>query len=185
MRTTRDRADTRVWPQAGRSLVGMVACGAIVVGVFAGCAGQTAATTQPLPVRESSEPMAWLTAAPAPTTQAASTALTRERRDWPLRIVRYEAANNWHWPLWFEDAPLERYGCSLGDPFQPFFSVGLAGIHFLALPYSAVRRPPWQQVYPSDWPKDPPPACMMMPPFDPIAGLAEAGVVIGLIALVP
>ena len=183
-----ERAALSIVGRRRRMLRAGAGLSAILAGLLAGCAGRSAATARPVPVltfdREAAVETA--AAADAATTQRApTTAPTRAPRQWPRRTVAYQAGNNWHWPLWFEDAPMERYGCSLGDPFQPAFSTGLAGIHFLALPYSAWRRPPWQRVYPSDWPDEPPPACMMLPPLDPLAALAEAGVVIGLIALVP
>jgi len=175
-RVVRPKGGVRVW--AGAVCRG---AGAVLAGLLVGCAATDVASTQPDPVSRPSEhaPLA---------PHASSTAPTVRSRSWPRRTVTYRAANNWHGPLWFEDAPLERYGCSVGDPFQPVVSIGLAAVHAAAIPYSAVRRPPWQRVYPSDWSKQPPPDCIMLPPVDaltPMAVLVEAGVVLGLIALVP
>lgn len=151
----------------------------------AGCAQTRVSSTQPLPA-------SW-TVAQAPRgvrSDASGAATTRSSRarHWPQRTVAYRAANNWHLPLWFEDAPMERYGCSVGDPFQPGVSVALAALHTAAVPYSAMRHPPWQKVYPSDWPEQPPDGCIMIPPFDgitPLAIGAEVAVIVNLILLVP
>ena len=47
----------------------------------------------------------------------------------------WEASNVFHNPLYFEDAPLERYGHTHHKLIQPLASVGLFGTQLLGLPY--------------------------------------------------
>jgi hypothetical protein len=68
-------------------------------------------------------------------------------RTFPALDYRWEATNVWHYPLYFEDTELERYGHSRPFFIQPVFSAARFGAQFLLLPYRASLLPPWKQDY--------------------------------------
>lgn len=100
--------------------------------------------------------------------------------------VRWEAPATCHRPLYFEDPSLERHGYSLGVA-QPFASAA----HFVGntaiLPYRMVAEPTCDCVYTlgHERPGTPTPRSYYRPPFSIGGGVAQAGVVTGLIFLLP
>ena len=100
--------------------------------------------------------------------------------------VRWEAPGTCHRPLYFEDPSLERHGYSLGVA-QPFASAA----HFVGntaiLPYRMVAEPTCDCVYTlgHERPGTPTPLRYYRPPFSVGGGVAQAGVVTGLIFLLP
>ncbi len=100
--------------------------------------------------------------------------------------VRWEAPGTCHRPLYFEDPSLERHGYSLGVA-QPFASAA----HFVGntaiLPYRMVAEPTCDCVYTlgHERPGTPTPRRYYRPPFSVGGGVAQAGVVTGLIFLLP
>jgi len=108
-------------------------------------------------------------------------------RYWPVRCYFWNATLMFHRPLYFEEINLERYGYGCGECIQPFVSAA----HFFgtvpALPYCLAADPPRECQYTLGHyrPGSCPPWRNHGPPIDPIAGLAEGGVLTGLIFLVP
>lgn len=68
-------------------------------------------------------------------------------RSFPALDYRWEATNVWHYPLYFEDPELERYGHSRPFFIQPVFSAARFGTQFLLFPYRASLLPPWKRDY--------------------------------------
>jgi hypothetical protein len=68
-------------------------------------------------------------------------------RAFPSLDYRWEATNVWHYPLYFEDTELERYGHSRPFFVQPFVSAARFSGQFLLFPYRASLLPPWKRDY--------------------------------------
>ena len=100
----------------------------------------------------------------------------------------WEASNLWHNPLYFEDAPLERYGHTYHPLVQPFVSVKLFTTQLLALPYQMAIDPVPKRIYTLGWYR-PGEGCvpkLLYPvPWNSKAAAIEAGVVTGLFFLIP
>ena len=107
-------------------------------------------------------------------------------RGWETTPFQWDAPALCHRPLYFEEINLERYGYSVGL-LQP----GVSAAHFfgsvVALPYKTWAEPPHQCVYTLGHYR--PGSCVPYryhyPRFSPGAGLWQAGVVTGLIFLIP
>lgn len=93
------------------------------------------------------------------------------KRDWAPNRKYWVSAALCHQPLYFQDAPLERYGHNteqffgrfaqflsypVDDPSQsvqrnqltqPFFSMGLFALQIGLLPYNVLMDPPWEAEY--------------------------------------
>ncbi len=61
------------------------------------------------------------------------------------------ATDNWHYPLYFEDAAFERYGHTYDWWFQPFASFGTFSLQFFGLPYQMSIHPMWEHQYTLGW----------------------------------
>lgn len=107
-------------------------------------------------------------------------------RGWTSQTFPWEASGLYHRPLYFEDVNLERHGHSLGLA-QPAVSAGLALGQLVALPYQMVAEPPCECIYTlgEARPGNCVPCQLVLPPLSLPAGAAEAGVVAGLILLIP
>jgi hypothetical protein len=109
------------------------------------------------------------------------------RQRWAPITFTWKASGLCHKPLYFEDVQLERYGHSCGPFLQPIAS----GAHFFLtvplLPYKMGLEPPDECMYSLGYYR--PGSCapyMLDPiPLSVRAGLAEAGVVTGLVFLIP
>jgi hypothetical protein len=113
----------------------------------------------------------------------------------PTAGARFWAGFNYYWdatclchrPLYFEEINLERYGYGCGWCLQPAASAA----HFFgtvpALPYLATVDCPHECIYTLGHyrPGSCPPWHCHWPPCDPLAAVAEGGVMTGLIFLVP
>jgi hypothetical protein len=108
-------------------------------------------------------------------------------RAFPDAVFPWEAPNLWHYPLYFEDPALERYGHSHGYIAQPFWSVARFSGQLLALPYQMTIDPPCCPVYALGWyrPGDCAPKLKYKIPWNTHAAAVEAGVVTGLFFLIP
>ena len=92
-----------------------------------------------------------------------------------------------HRPLYFEEINAERYGYTYGYCIQPFMSAG----HFLAtiptLPYQIIANPPSRCIYTLGHYR--PGSCVPYRhsrlPCSACAGIFEAAVIVGLVALIP
>ena len=109
------------------------------------------------------------------------------RKQWAPITYMWKASGLCHKPLYFEDIQLERYGHGCGPFLQPIAS----GAHFFLtvplLPYKMGLEPPDECMYTLGYYR--PGSCapyMLDPiPLSARAGLAEAGVVTGMIFLIP
>jgi hypothetical protein len=123
----------------------------------------------------------------------------KEFANWPTisyRAGAYNGVQAWtlprpsatfcHRPLYFEELNLERYGRSAGV-LQPVVSAARFFATIPTLPYQSVARHPDVCYYPCHpYPAGrPAPWVRELPPLDGPAGLAQAGVIVGLIFLIP
>lgn len=108
-------------------------------------------------------------------------------RGWTPSTMNWTASAVCHKPLYFEQVQHERYGHSAGPIRQPFVD----GVHFfgsaLLLPYSMALDPPWECEYALGYYRPGSCAPWHIPPFpfSPRAALAQAGVVVGGIYIMP
>ena len=108
-------------------------------------------------------------------------------RCWPAFVYDWDATCLAHRPLYFEEINLERYGYGCAACLQPAASAA----HFFgtvpALPYLAVAECPNECVYTLGHyrPGSCPPWRHHWPPCDPLAAVAQGGVLTGLIFLIP
>jgi len=106
------------------------------------------------------------------------------KRVWPARRATYVGRGARHWPLYFEDIPVERSGCSVVDVAQAPISVDLMGLQLAVVPYNLFATPPWVLQEPSR-PAEPPVKCGWDLSLDPAAALFEAAVIVGLMTWIP
>jgi hypothetical protein len=108
-------------------------------------------------------------------------------RAFPDAVFPWEASNLYHYPLYFEDPALERYGHTRGFFVQPFCSAGRFTAQLLALPYQMAIDPICEEMYTLGWyrPGDCAPKLKYKVPWNTHAAVVEAGVVTGLIFLIP
>jgi hypothetical protein len=108
-------------------------------------------------------------------------------RNWMASTFTYQASNLCHKPLYFEEVQLERYGHTAGPIKQPL----LSGAHFFGniavLPYKMAISPPMECEYALGYYRPGSCAPWHIPPipFSVRGALAEAGVWIGGIYLIP
>ncbi|GIW93756.1 MAG: hypothetical protein KatS3mg110_1797 [Pirellulaceae bacterium] len=99
----------------------------------------------------------------------------------------WKASAVYHKPLYFEEVQLERYGHSA----RPLIQTALSGAHFVGniatLPYQMAIHPMWECQYPLGHYRPGNCAPWLVPPVPVSAkgGLAEAGVILGGVFLVP
>lgn len=74
-----------------------------------------------------------------------------ESRISPEFVYAWEATNFKHHPLYFEDAPLERYGHALPEFLQPVVSIARFSGQLAFLPYQMTIHPPCSKVSPLGW----------------------------------
>ena len=110
-------------------------------------------------------------------------------RRWMGLRYCWDAPALYHNPLYFEEVNLERHG--YGPRGFRVVQPVISGAHFFAtvptLPYQMATNPPRQPVYTLGHyrPGSPVPYRTQYPPFSIPGSLAEAAVIIGLIALIP
>jgi hypothetical protein len=108
-------------------------------------------------------------------------------RAWKLFMYNWDATALCHRPLYFEEVNLERYGYGCGCCLQPLASAA----HFFgtvpALPYCMAAQCPHECIYTLGHyrPGSCPPWRHHWPPCEPVAAAAEAGVLTGMIFLIP
>jgi hypothetical protein len=110
-----------------------------------------------------------------------------DMRFWAEQCYNWNASCMFHRPLYFEEINLERYGYGCCECLQPFASAA----HFFGtvpvLPYCMAADCPGECEYTLGHyrPGSCPPWHCHRPPYRPIAGLSQAGVLTGLIFLIP
>jgi hypothetical protein len=108
-------------------------------------------------------------------------------RNWSLTTMTWKASAVCHKPLYFEQMALERYGHSCHPLLEPFVS----GAHFFVtipmLPYEMGMDPPWECQYPLGYyrPGNCAPHLLYPMPISLRGAIAEAGVVTGLVFILP
>jgi len=112
---------------------------------------------------------------------------TYEPRAFPDTMYAWEPSNFYHYPLYFEDAVLERYGHTYHPVVQPAVSVAKFGAQLVMLPYQMTLDPIDCPKYSLGWyrPGDCAPKLRYQPPLNAKAAVVEAGVVSGLFFIIP
>ena len=108
-------------------------------------------------------------------------------RAFPATVKAWDAPNFFHYPLYFEDPALERYGHSHRPLIQPVVSIGRFSAQLLALPYQMTLDPPCREVYSLGWyrPGECAPKLHYQVPLNATAAAVEAATVTGLVFLIP
>lgn len=102
-------------------------------------------------------------------------------------VFQWQASNLYHYPLYFQDVALERYGHTHHPLIQPFVSVGRFGVQLLGLPYQTVIDPPREPMYtlgyyrPGEWA----PQLYYQIPWNTNAAVFQAEVMTGLFFAIP
>ena len=66
-------------------------------------------------------------------------------------LYQWQASNLYHYPLYFEDPSLERYGHAHDELVQPFVSMGQFGLQLVGLPYQMTIDPVCKKRYALGW----------------------------------
>lgn len=108
-------------------------------------------------------------------------------REFENVLFAWEASNFYHYPLYFEDPALERYGHTYHEAVQPFVSAARFGVQLVGLPYQMAIDPIHKRMYPLGWyrPGEYAPKLLYQIPLNAKAAAAEAGVATGLFFLFP
>ena len=108
-------------------------------------------------------------------------------RTFPAVVMPWDAPNFFHYPLYFEDPALERYGHTHHPLVQPVASIGRFGVQLLSMPYQMTIDPPCREVYSLGWyrPGECVPKLHYQVPLDAKAAAVQAATVTGLVFLVP
>lgn len=108
-------------------------------------------------------------------------------RVFPDMMMPWLASNFYHYPLYFEDPALERYGHTPGFLVQPFASAARFSGQLVLLPYQMTIDPILKPTYTLGWyrPGDVAPKLRYQIPWNFKAAMVEAGVVTGLVFLIP
>ena len=87
-------------------------------------------------------------------------------REWKTQLFSWKPSGNHHFPLYFDDMPLERYGHHLGL-LQPFWSAGQFVTQTFLIPYSTGLEAPLKKRYALGYarPGDPVPRLWYQIPF--------------------
>lgn len=109
------------------------------------------------------------------------------QRMFPGLIYQWEPSNFYHYPLYFEDAALERYGHTYSPCIQPMVSIAKFGGQFIFLPYQMTLDPACCPKYVLGWyrPGECAPKLHYQPPLNAKAAAVEAGVITGLFFAIP
>ena len=113
--------------------------------------------------------------------------LRTAERHWIPSTFAWHASGLCHKPLYFEDVQLERYGHTTGPYTQPFVSGAHFFLNIATLPYNMAINPPHECVYALGYYRPGSCAPYMIPPV-PLSlrgALAEAGVIVGGVYLIP
>ncbi|MCH7989531.1 MAG: hypothetical protein IID46_10350 [Planctomycetes bacterium] len=102
-------------------------------------------------------------------------------------VYTWEPTNLSYNPLYFEDAPLERYGHTHHPLLQPFVSATRFGVQLVGLPYQMTIDPIYKKRYPLGYyrPGEYAPKKLYQIPLNLDAAIVEAGAVTGMFFLIP
>ncbi len=109
------------------------------------------------------------------------------RNPWPTQRVCWSAPEYWHRPLYFEDAPLERYGQTISPVLQPATSATRFYATLFVLPYKMTLTRPWGCVPNLGYCRPGSPTRPMREglPWDARAAFVEAATVAGVVWALP
>lgn len=110
-----------------------------------------------------------------------------EPRKFENALYAWEAADLYHYPLYFEDPSLERYGHTYHEALQPFASAARFGVQLIGIPYQATIDPVRKPVYTLGWyrPGECAPKLFYQIPWNSRAAAVQAGVTTGMFYLIP
>ena len=96
-------------------------------------------------------------------------------RNWNEQTFSWKASELQHYPVYFEDLALERYGHSMGL-LQPVWSAGIFFGQLLTFPYDLGSRPPFKEIYEIGHPRpgEETPRLLYQIPFNVGGGLSAA-----------
>lgn len=102
-------------------------------------------------------------------------------------VLQWAPSNFWHYPLYFEDPALERYGHTYSPLVQPFASTGRFATQLVGLPYQMALHPICEKQYALGYyrPGECAPKKMYQIPFNEEATVVQAAAVAGLILIIP
>jgi hypothetical protein len=108
-------------------------------------------------------------------------------RNWAPSVFAWQASGLCHKPLYFEDVQLERYGHTTGPYTQPFISGAHFFLNIATLPYHMGINPPHECQYALGYyrPGNCAPWMLQPVPLSLRGSLAQAGVVVGGVFLIP
>ena len=110
-----------------------------------------------------------------------------KERNFDEIVYAWEPTNLSYNPLYFEDAPLERYGHTHHPLLQPFVSATRFGVQLVGLPYQMTIDPIYKKRYTLGYyrPGEYAPKKLYQIPLNLDAAIVEAGVVTGMFFLIP
>lgn len=108
-------------------------------------------------------------------------------RCYPDSMFAWAASNLYHYPLYFEDPALERYGHTYPCVVQPFVSVGRFSTQLVGLPYQMTIDPVCKKKYALGWyrPGECAPKLCYQIPFNAKAAAVEGAFITGMFYLIP
>jgi hypothetical protein len=109
------------------------------------------------------------------------------QRMFPGMVYQWEASNLYHYPLYFQDPALERYGHTYGDVVQPVASIVRFGVQTVGLPYQMAIDPITHRQYALGWyrPGEYAPKLHYQVPLNLKAAAVEAAVITGIFYAIP
>lgn len=109
------------------------------------------------------------------------------QRNFPGFVYQWEPSNFYHYPLYFEDVPLERYGHTYHPVIQPVVSIAKFSSQLVFLPYQMTLDPICTPKYALGYyrPGECAPKLHYQPPLNAAAAAVEAGVITGLFYAIP
>ena len=102
-------------------------------------------------------------------------------------VYQWAPTNFYHYPLYFEDPSLERYGHTYHPIVQPFASTGLFATQLVGLPYQMALHPIHSKQYALGYyrPGEFAPKKHYQIPFNEEATVVEVATIVGLFLIIP
>ena len=102
-------------------------------------------------------------------------------------VYQWAPTNFYHYPLYFEDPSLERYGHTHHPIVQPFASTGLFATQLVGLPYQMALHPIHSKQYALGYyrPGEYAPKKYYQIPFNEEATVVEVATIVGLFLIIP
>lgn len=102
-------------------------------------------------------------------------------------VLQWAPTNFYHYPLYFEDPALERYGHTYSPLVQPFASTGKFAVQLVGLPYQMALHPVTSRQYALGYyrPGETAPKKLYQIPYNTEATLVQTAAVIGLFLILP